>query len=60
LAPFVVASTGAPFNITTGGFYDYDGLPDGILNARPAFASGPGPGIVPTPYGYLNPNPVAR
>jgi hypothetical protein len=58
LAPFVVASTGAPFNITTGGFYDYDGLPDGILNARPAFAGGPGPGIVPTPYGYLNPNPL--
>ena len=34
-----------------------DGLPDGILNARPALASGPGPDIVSTPYGYLNPNP---
>jgi hypothetical protein len=58
LAPFVVASTGAPFNITTGGYYDLDGIPDGVLNARPAFASGPGPGIVSTPYGYLNPNPA--
>jgi hypothetical protein len=58
LAPFVVASSGAPFNITTGGFYDYDGLPDGVLNARPAYAGGPGPGIVATPYGYLNANPT--
>jgi hypothetical protein len=54
LAPFVVAQTGAPFNITTGGSYDYDGIPDGILNARPVFASGPGPNIYTTPYGYLN------
>jgi len=55
LAPFVVASSGAPFNITTGGDY----LDDGILNARPAYASGPGAGIVATPYGYLNPFPTA-
>jgi uncharacterized membrane protein YgcG len=55
LSPFMVASSGAPFNIMTGGFY----LDDGILNARPAYASGPGAGIVATPYGYLNPNPVA-
>jgi hypothetical protein len=54
LSPFVVAQTGAPFNITTGGFYLYDGLPDGIFNARPVFASGPGPNIISTPYGYLN------
>jgi hypothetical protein len=54
LAPFFVAQTGAPFDITTGGFYYYDGLPDGIFNARPVFASGPGPNIVSTPYGYLN------
>jgi len=55
LSPFVVASSGVPFNITTG--YGY--LGDGIFNARPAFASGPGTGIVDTPYGYLNPNPAA-
>jgi hypothetical protein len=53
LSPFILASSGLPFNITTGGDY----LNDGILNARPSLASGPGPGIVATPYGYLNPNP---
>ena len=58
LAPFVVASSGGPFNITTGGPYFLDGVSDGILNARPAFASGPGAGFVATPYGYLNPNPA--
>jgi len=58
LSPFVVAQSGAPFNITTGGFYEFDGIADGVLNARPAFASGPGPGIVQTPYGYLNPFPA--
>jgi hypothetical protein len=54
LAPFVVAQTGAPFNITTGGSADDDGTPDGILNARPVFANGPGTNIYTTPYGYLN------
>ena len=54
LSPFVVASSGVPFNITTG--YGY--LGDTIFNARPAFASGTGTGIVDTPYGYLNPNPT--
>ena len=33
LSPFIVASSGAPFNITTGGDY----LGDGIFNARPYF-----------------------
>jgi carboxypeptidase family protein len=54
LSPFLVAQTGAPFNITTGGYYFYGGVPDGIFNARPVFASGPGPNIIDTPYGYLN------
>jgi uncharacterized membrane protein YgcG len=54
LAPFITATSGLPFDITTGGDY----LGDGVLNARPAIASGPGPGIVATPYGYLNPNPL--
>jgi hypothetical protein len=58
LAPFVVAQSGAPFNITTGGDYYYDGIPDGVLNARPVFASGPGPNIISTPYGYLNSCPL--
>jgi Carboxypeptidase regulatory-like domain len=54
LAPFMTATSGLPFDITTGGDY----LGNGILNARPSIASGPGPGIVDTPYGYLNPNPL--
>jgi hypothetical protein len=58
LAPFVVASSGVPFNVTTGGITEFDGLPNGIFNARPAFASGPGTDIVSTPYGYLNPYPT--
>jgi hypothetical protein len=52
LSPFILASSGLPYNITTGG----DFLNDGILNARPALASGPGPDTVLTPFGYLNTN----
>jgi hypothetical protein len=54
LAPFITATSGLPFDITTGGDY----LGNGILNARPSIASGLGPGIIDTPYGYLNPNPL--
>ncbi|HTT62533.1 MAG TPA: TonB-dependent receptor [Bryobacteraceae bacterium] len=53
-SPFIVVSSGVPFNITTGADY----LGDGIFNARPAIASGPGQGIIATPYGYLNPDPL--
>jgi hypothetical protein len=53
LSPFILASSGLPYNITTGGDY----LDDGIFNARPALASGPGQNIVLTPFGYLNTNP---
>ena len=60
LNPFVVAQSGAPFNITTGGFYDFDGIPDGVFNARPAFYTGSCTGIYKqTSYGCLNPEPVA-
>jgi hypothetical protein len=34
-APFITMSSGSPFNITTGGTYDGDG----IFNARPSFAT---------------------
>ncbi len=54
LAPFITASSGVAFNITTGG--DFGG--NGILNARPSIASGPGPAIIDTPFGYLDSNPV--
>ncbi|HWE51599.1 MAG TPA: TonB-dependent receptor [Bryobacteraceae bacterium] len=54
LAPFITMSSGLPFNITTGG--DFNG--DGIFNQRPAFASGPcgpsTPNLRCTPFGVFN------
>jgi hypothetical protein len=52
-SPFVIARSSIPFNITTG----IDNNLDGVINDRPGIASGPGVGIVLTPYGYLNTNP---
>jgi hypothetical protein len=56
LAPFVTMKTGSPFNITTGGQFD----DDGIFNARPAFANGApcGGNIKCTPFGNFNINPA--
>lgn len=55
LSPFVMLQSGAPFNITTGN--DLYGTT--MFNARPSFAASPGePGVIDTPYGYLNPNPL--
>jgi hypothetical protein len=53
LSPFIIVRSGAPFDITSGN----DTNADGIINDRPGLASGPGEGIVATPYGYLDPNP---
>lgn len=53
-SPFLIARSGIPFDITTG----EDNNLDGIINDRPGLASGPGTGIIPTPYGFLNPNPT--
>lgn len=47
LAPFIIASSGAPFNITAG--QDLNG--DSIFNDRPFFAPNVGPGVVVTPLG---------
>ncbi len=53
---FIVGSTGAPFNITTG--HDTNG--DNSFSERPAFATDLNkPGVIVTPYGALDPNPVA-
>jgi hypothetical protein len=50
-SPFLVASTGRPYNITTG----QDGNDDGIFNDRPAFATNPDASSV---HGYdVNPAP---
>ncbi|HEX3084750.1 MAG TPA: TonB-dependent receptor, partial [Pyrinomonadaceae bacterium] len=53
---FIVGSTGSPFNITTG--HDTNG--DNAFSERPAFATDLNkPGVIVTPYGALDPNPVA-
>jgi hypothetical protein len=54
LSPFVVINSGAPFNILTG----TDPFGTTLYTARPGIATGPGPGIIETPYGFLNPNPA--
>jgi hypothetical protein len=53
-SPFIMASSGAPFNITLG----EDLFGDGLNNARPSFATAPGPGVVSTPWGMFNLNPA--
>ena len=49
LSPFFTASSGAPFNITSG----YDSNRDSVFNDRPAFASPTDPGAVVTPWGVF-------
>jgi hypothetical protein len=52
---FITGSSGAPFNITTG--HDTNG--DNAFTERPAFATDlTKPGVMITPYGALDPNPV--
>jgi Carboxypeptidase regulatory-like domain len=53
-SPYVILQSGAPFDITTG----RDLYGTAMFNTRPGLASGPGPDIIATKYGYLNPNPT--
>jgi hypothetical protein len=54
LSLFGIASSGQPFNITTG--RDTNG--DTLFTERPAFATDVNePGVVMTPFGALDPNP---
>ncbi len=56
LSPFMVASTGTPFNITVGRDLNHDSL----FTDRPAFATDLSrPSVVSTPYGVFDLNPVA-
>jgi len=56
ISPFLVASSGTPFNITVG--RDLNG--DSIFNDRPAFATAPfGANVVRTSYGDFDTNPSA-
>jgi hypothetical protein len=55
LTPFMVASSGRPFNITIG--RDING--DSLFTDRPAFATDlTKPGVVITKYGAFDPNPT--
>jgi len=55
LSPLLSIQSGAPFNITTGS--DLYGTT--LFNARPGIATNPDkPGLVPTKYGLLDPNPT--
>ncbi|HMD83718.1 MAG TPA: carboxypeptidase regulatory-like domain-containing protein [Terriglobia bacterium] len=54
--PFLVANSGAPFDLTTG----QDLYGDTLFNGRPGLAVDPNqPGLIPTAYGLLDPNPSA-
>ncbi|HKP85077.1 MAG TPA: carboxypeptidase regulatory-like domain-containing protein [Blastocatellia bacterium] len=53
LSPFFVATSGRPFNITTG----VDLNRDTSFSDRPAFANPGDPGAIVTRYGVFNPNP---
>jgi Carboxypeptidase regulatory-like domain len=52
LSPFMIAHSGAPFNITTG--TDIYGIGQATSSARPSIVSGPGANIVYTRFGYLD------
>lgn len=55
-APFLSANSGTPYNITTGG----DQTGNNQYNARPTFAAScSGAGVVATPYGCLNSDPIS-
>lgn len=56
LNPFVLLSSGRPFNITTG--LDTNG--DSLFTERPAFATDlTKPGVIVTRFGAFDPNPAA-
>jgi hypothetical protein len=55
ISPFVVAQTGAPFDVTAGS----DLFGTTLFNGRPGIATDPPkPGLIQTAYGLLDPNPT--
>jgi hypothetical protein len=53
--PLITLQTGQPFDITTGS----DLFGTTLFNARPGIGASPTkPGLIQTPYGLLDPNPV--
>lgn len=56
MSPLFVMSSGPPFDITAG----RDIYGDTLFNGRPGIATDPSkPGLIPTQYGSLDPNPTA-
>jgi carboxypeptidase family protein len=54
-SPYFVIQSGAPFDITSGN----DPYGTTLFTARPGIPSNPSsPGLIETPYGLLDPNPV--
>jgi hypothetical protein len=55
LSPFIIATSGSPFNVTTA----LDPFADSLFNQRAAFASCPStsPTVKQTPYGCFDSNP---
>jgi len=54
-SPLLTLQSGAPFNITTGS--DLYGTT--LFNGRPGISADPNkPGLIPTEYGFLDPNPT--
>jgi hypothetical protein len=53
LAPFITMNSGAPFDVISGN----DPYGTTLFYARPGIATGPGPGVIQTPYGFLDPDP---
>jgi hypothetical protein len=54
LSPFIIASSGSPFNITAG----RDLNNDSVFTDRPAFGEVGQPGVIVTQFGVFNPNPA--
>ena len=54
LSPFLILQSGAPYDVELG----RDLYGDTLKNARPGFATGPGPDVAVTPLGDFNTNPV--
>ncbi len=52
-SPFIVIQSGIPFNIIT----TQDIYGSTVLSARPGIATAPGPGVIATSYGLLDPHP---
>lgn len=53
-SPYMMVQSGAPFDITTG----RDLYGTALFNARPGIGANAGPGIISTPYGFLDPDPT--